>query len=132
MDLGHDVAGRVGDNLVAAVGEANRTIFMVAVKVNGRADLVQEGQAGKQIVHQRLRSVWLVRITASACAQAGEVDGIAKVNALLGLVAVKEGQKRFAGLGVDVGAMAARNSNPFLPFAGNARHSAAAGVKATS
>ena len=102
MDLGHYLAGGIGHDLVAAVGKANRTIFVVAVKVKGRADLVQEGQAGKQIVHQGLRPIWLVGITASASAEAGEVYGIAKVDARLGLVAVEENQERFAGLGVYV------------------------------
>jgi hypothetical protein len=91
MDLGHHLASRVGHDLVAAVREAYCTIFMVAVKKNGRADLMEEGQAGQQIVHQALSPVWFVRITASAGAETGEVNGIAEVNARLGLVAVKEG-----------------------------------------
>jgi len=102
MDLGHDLAGRVGNDLVAAMGEANGTIFVVAVKKKGRADLMQEGQAGQQIIHQALRPVWFVRITASAGTETGEVYGITKVDARLGLVAVKESQEGFAGLGVYV------------------------------
>jgi len=129
MDLGHDLAGRVGHDLVAAVSKANGAIFMVAVEVNGRADLVQEGQAGQQIVHQRLRPVWLVWITPSAGTQTGEVYGITQMDALLGLVAVKERQERFAGLGVNVGPVATTKGAPFLPFAGDRRHDAAGYVK---
>jgi hypothetical protein len=129
MDLGHHLVGRVGHDLVAAVGKANCTIFVVAVKKNGRADLMEEGQAGQQIVHQALRPVWFVRITAGAGAETGEVYGIAKVDARLGLVSLKEGQERFAGLGVNVGPVATTNSDPFLPFTGKARHDAAAYVK---
>ena len=51
------------------------------------------------------------------------------MDALLGLVAVEEGQERFAGAGVDVGTMATTKPDPFLPFAGYARHEAAAYVK---
>ena len=67
--------------------------------------------------------------TASASAKAGEVYGIPEVDALLGLVAVEESQEGFAGAGVDVGTMATTKPDPFLPFAGNARHEAAASVK---
>lgn len=119
MDLGHHIARRVGNDLVAAVGKANGTIFMVAVEVNGRADLMQEGQPSKQIVHQRLRPVWLVRVAASAGAETGEVNGITEVNARLGLVSVQESQERFAGLRVNVGTVTTRNADPFLPFTGD-------------
>jgi hypothetical protein len=90
---------------------------------------VQEGEPRKQIVHQGLRPVWLVRITASACAEASKVNGVAEVNALLGLVSVKKSQERFAGLRVDVGAVTTAKGAPLLPFAGKARHEAAAYVK---
>ena len=119
MDLRHHLAGRVGHDLVAAVSEANCTIFMVAVKVNGRSDLVQETQPSKQIVHQALRPIWLIRITASSGAETGKVDGITEVDARLGLVSVEESQERFAGLGVNVGTVTTRNADPFLPFTGD-------------
>jgi hypothetical protein len=90
---------------------------------------MQEGQPGKQIIHQRLRSVWLIWITPSAGTETGEVYGIAKVDARLGLVSVKEGQERFAGLGVNVGPVATTKGAPFLPFAGDRRHDAAGYVK---
>jgi hypothetical protein len=90
---------------------------------------MQEGQPGQQIIHQRLRPVWLVRITAGAGAETGEVYGITQMDAGLGLVSLKEGQERFAGLGVNVGPVATTNSDPFLPFTGKARHDAAAYVK---
>jgi hypothetical protein len=90
---------------------------------------MQKGQPGKQIVHQRLRPVWLVWITAGAGTETGEVYGIAKVDSLLGLVAVNEGQERFAGFWVNVGPVATTNGAPFLPFTGKARHEAARYVK---
>ena len=132
MDLGHDLASGIGHDLVAAVGEANGAIFVVAVEKNGRADLMQEGEAGQQIIHQRLRPVWFVGITPSASAKAGEVNGIAQVDARLGFVAVKESQERFARAGVDVRTMATTKPDPFLPFAGDGRHEAAGSVKALS
>jgi hypothetical protein len=76
MDFGHDLAGGIGHDLVAAMGKANGAIFMVAVEIKGGADLVQEGQAGQQIVHQALSPVWLVWITAGAGTETGEVYGI--------------------------------------------------------
>jgi hypothetical protein len=90
---------------------------------------MQEGQPSKQIVHQALRPVWLVRITASAGTETGEVNGITEVDAGLGLVSLKKGQERFAGLWVNVGPVATTNSDPFFPFTGKARHDAAAYVK---
>jgi Holliday junction resolvase-like predicted endonuclease len=63
---------------------------------------VQERQPGEQIVHEGLGAVGVIGITPSASAEAGEVDGIAKVDALVRVVAVEESQERFAGLGVDV------------------------------
>jgi hypothetical protein len=90
---------------------------------------MQEGQPCQQIIHQALRPVWLVRITASAGTETGQVYGVSKVDALLGLVAVKEGQERFAGLGVNVGPVATTKGAPLLPFAGKTRHDAAAYVK---
>jgi hypothetical protein len=90
---------------------------------------VQEGQASQQIVHQALRPVWLVWITASASTETGEVYGITEVDARLGLVSVKEGQERFAGLWVNVGPVATTKGAPFLPFTGKAGHEAARYVK---
>jgi len=83
----------------------------------------------QQYEKKRLGAVGVIRITASSSAQTGEVDCIAKVDARLGLVAVKESQERFAGLWVNVGPVATTNSDPFLPFTGKARHDAAAYVK---
>jgi hypothetical protein len=51
------------------------------------------------------------------------------MDARLGLVSLKEGQERFAGLWVNVGPVATTNSDPFLPFTGDRRHDAAGYVK---
>jgi Holliday junction resolvase-like predicted endonuclease len=63
---------------------------------------VEERKPGEQIIHKGLGAVGVIGVASSARAQAGQVDGIAQVDALIRFVTVKEGQERFAGLRVDV------------------------------
>jgi hypothetical protein len=58
------------------------------MKVAGGAKLMQERQARQQIVHERLRAVWLVGITARTGSQASKVNRVAKMDALMWLPAV--------------------------------------------
>jgi hypothetical protein len=84
------------------MAQTNGSSLMVPVKVAGGPQLVEEGQASKQVVHERLRAIWLVRISTGAGAKAGQVDGVSEVDAFLRLPSVNKRQRRLAGLGVDV------------------------------
>jgi hypothetical protein len=75
---------------------------MVPVEVAGGTHLVEERQASKQVVHERLRAIWLVRISTGAGTKAGQVDGVSQVDAFMRLPSVNKRQRRLAGLRVDV------------------------------
>jgi hypothetical protein len=75
---------------------------MVPVKVAGGPQLVEEGQASKQVVHERPRAIWLVWISTGTGAKTGQVDSVSQVNAFLRLPSVNKRQRRLAGLRVDV------------------------------